>query len=486
MVKGKKDSGKESSEFDINKALNEDYEKDRKGRLKPLAEKVKSGYGKVTRGIPFFTPFFSWLGKWLFKFSKFGIVLIFLAFFIIFLIAGFNYLVVQEQGVVLAKHAEVAAKEKGGFLAGTFFENIYDLAFNPSENLYTAYSFESDIERKNKGDKDLGLRITQLDPVSQRYFVGQPIFLKGTIKAKPFEKEIHVKVDCDLEDYDGEVKISSSAPDSGEEGKFKIYKDFSQTFTVTCNFPEGIKISETELFSSKEVPIVSKEAEMKASYDFVTQASHNTYFLNKEEHDKLLSRGIDPFENFKVNDPQLRSDRTVKSKASPGPINLGIGTYSSQPFSRGKPYFFGVSLSNNPLYKGHLKKLKQLKVMLPPYLVVANEEGFGEGGTCDFYFSGNLNENGFKIYYLKEEKLREANIDCESKSIKEKLISYEECMNRYKSSFEYLCQFKVKEPIQEEVLRLDFIRAEADYIYETSKKTIVDIRRSPASEDLVA
>ncbi len=121
--------------------------------------------------------------------------------------------------------------------------------------------------------------------------------------------------------------------------------------------------------------------------------------------------------------------------------------------------------------------------MLPPNLVVAGETGFGGEGTCDFYYSGRYDKNGLKVYYLKEEKLKEVNIDCWEilkKPVFQGKMSFDECIN-LKESLNYLCQFKVIEPITEDILVLDFIRAKASYVYETDRKTVVDIFKTPLS-----
>lgn len=433
----------------------------------------------ITQEIPFFSWFFRKLGFLLSKLAKGIWIIIFFFLFVTFLVFLYNYYYVAGQGAVLAKHAATGVAETFsipvvGPLVATF-QKIY-----LGSELVTNYKFESDVE-KNKDNQDLGLKISELKQEGGDVFSNSPIFVRGTIKAQSFDRPIIADVECSLEDYDGRVKLN--LPVSEGEEKIKIYGDVPQTYNVGCYFEDGIDVSEeTERIATEKAPsIIAKNAKLSVIYDFVTKASHNTYFLRRELSNSFLARGEDPFKYYGIIDPQLKSDRTVRSKTTVGPINLGIGTYDSQPLSENTPYFLGVSLTNNIAFNGNLKKLKRLEIMLPPNMAVPGETEFEGEGTCDFYYTGSLDENGFKIYDLKTEKLDEVNKRCNLDDLKNRKITLDNCIKQLKSSFDYLCQFKIVEPIYGDSVYVDFIRAEADYVYETSRKTTINIIASPQS-----
>ena len=114
-------------------------------------------------------------------------------------------------------------------------------------------------------------------------------------------------------------------------------------------------------------------------------------------------------------------------------------------------------------------------------MAVPGESEFNGEGSCDFYYTGASDENGFKVYALKDEKLDDVNKRCNKDDLRNRKITLDDCIKQLKSSFNYLCQFKIIEPIYGDSIYVDFIRSEADYVYETSRKTVIDIIASPQS-----
>src|SRR3989338_4244771 len=254
----------------------------------------------------------------------------------------------------------------------------------------------------------------------------------------------------------------------------------------------GVKIAKVETTT----PRIYENQPMFVKYEFSSKATHNTYFLNKESADFLLSSGTDPFKYYGIKEPLLKSDRTVRSKATQGPLTLGIGTFDSQPFSENTPYYFGVSMQNNPDWLGNLKSIKSLKVSIPPNIILGSDseflreqisatpeqQGLVSTTGCDFVNSGSTDDNGFKIYTLSEQKLKEVNRPCDKKSLLNTLLTEEDCLDIYKNNLRFLCQFMVTEDIPSDNMYYDFIRADSSYVYETKKSVAVDVYQTPGEE----
>ena len=342
--------------------------------------------------------------------------------------------------------------------------------------------FESTVEQ-NEQNQDLGVKIAKVETTTPRIYENQPIFVKGEIKALALD-DITATVSCVLD----EEKVKAQLATASGSDTIKIFKNVPQTFTATCLFP-GITVEEGK-------QIISKKIDMFVNYEFSSKATHNTYFLNKESADFLLSSGADPFKYYGIKEPLLKSDRTVRSKATQGPLTLGIGTFDSQPFSENTPYYFGVSMQNNPDWLGNLKSIKSLKVSIPPNIILGSDseflreqisatpeqQGLVSTTGCDFVNSGSTDDNGFKIYTLSEQKLKEVNRPCDKKSLLNTLLTEEDCLDIYKNNLRFLCQFMVTEDIPADNMYYDFIRADSSYVYETKKSVAVDVYQTPGEE----
>lgn len=434
------------------------------------------GQPGIFDGIPVLTFLLSLIGRFLTRIFKGGWFIFGVILTIILVVGSYNYLVASQQAAVVAEHAKTAAEERVAPYLPKAVSEIYDIM----SGRFSSYAFESDIE-KNKDNQNLGLKIVDLKQEGGMVYSWQPIFISGTIKAQSLDRPLTADIRCSLKDYDGNIKLS--LPVSGGGNKIEVYKEIPQTYSVGCYFSDGVKVEEQSKLllvgETKVVPRIAKEAKMIIDYNFVTKASHNTYFLNWQLKNELLAREEDPFDYYGVKDSQLKKDRTVTSVATVGPVNLGVGTYDTQPFSEDIPYYFGVSLSNNANFNGYIKKLNSLEIRLPPNMIIAGETGFEEEDLCDFYPTGTLDENGFKIYALKDEKIKEIERRCSMEDVTERKIGFEDCISLYKSSFNYFCRFMINEPIIGDSIYIDFIRAEANYEYETSRKVAVDILATP-------
>lgn len=420
----------------------------------------------------------NWMRKAFTWIIKFILGLTIIALVVLGLIAGYNY---YQSGLGASQitHAEVAVQETGApVLAKLGLTTAYNAIFNPAA-LTPQYGFESDIEQ-SQSDPDLGVKITDLKQIGLPHY-GEPVELLAAIKAKSPEDNLKLVVNCKLGDGDIIPATVSSSQSSGNEAT--LFKDQLEVMQASCVFPKGIEPEKITLIKpgQRETPPVkaSKEAVVYAAFEFKTKASHTTYFMNSKELNAILQMGEEPFSLYKIKDPQLKSDRTIRSKTTSGPINLGIGTAVSQPFVESHTYSFGVSISNNIDWHGNMKKLETLNIEIPPFLYLEGESGFGEKqfvSTCAFDSTGQKSEDGFKIYTLKESLIAQTNRECGKETLESSTLTEQQCIDLFGKDKDttFWCSFKQPESPMGTGLQYDFIRAEAKYIYQTEKKTAVD------------
>ncbi len=353
--------------------------------------------------------------------------------------------------------------------------DVYQTVVSPETSLLS-YGFESDVE-ESQGNQDLGVRITKLEQID-KFFEGDDVIIYGTIIAESLKEPLTIKVYCSLENFQDGAKIPAKEISGvGAQGnEITLYPNSRQVLQAECVFPQGAT------FQGDSNNIISAQrANMYITYQFTTLASHTTYFLDKQELLSFQMQGEDPFQIYQVDDPQLNFDRTIKSKATPGPINVGIGTYQSQPFTQGIGYAFAVSMSNNPSYGGTLKKLEDVRVHIPGNVILESDPEYGADllEQCAFEFTGEINDNGFRIYEVKPGELDFINQDCKDLSIANAHFSEQQCINFLKGDVNLRCKFKATEV--PETLKYSFIRTEADYIYETQKSKAINIYRVVSS-----
>lgn len=328
-----------------------------------------------------------------------------------------------------------------GKVLGTFITGIQQ-----PQKLLTGVSWESQVEQ-NKENQDLGVRITKLASKSSTFRSKEPIEILGEVKASSLSEEATVSIKCSMEDYTGNIDITHSTE--------TIYKGQLQTFQPRCVFSDG---------AETDKDITSKKASMVASYSFATQAYMNAYTLNKVQKNIILSKNENPFSN--IQEPYLKSDNTMSSVTTYGPINLGIGLTQSQPLSEEEIYTFGITTTNND-FTGNLDKLEGITVQLPTDLELITER------NCDFISSGK--EQGLNTYILTDSAFERVNIDCSNKEVRGTLTEIG-CIEQYKNKQTFLCDLKVNQA-SDKTTYIGSIKAEAQYIYSTRRNLAVRITK---------
>ncbi|MEK6936559.1 MAG: hypothetical protein AABW58_00645 [Nanoarchaeota archaeon] len=172
---------------------------------------------------------------------------------------------------------------------------------------------------------------------------------------------------------------------SGElENSVYVFENQDKSVNVQCAFPSQ---------STGAIPIgdrqktIQEKITLSAVYeDFVVRSRLKVYTLESSVLRDLEKTGTNPFKEFKINDPLLSSDRSVRSEQlRAGPAVLSLTLLDAQPLTEGPTYLLGLDLTNDKLsWNGKITQLKSLKIFLP--------SGFSpaEGRCKEFTYENNL------------------------------------------------------------------------------------------------
>ncbi len=392
------------------------------------------------------------------------------------------------QGATAVAHVGVAAENTGAQKYAKYLPSVLaDALFNTNE----VYGFESEIDKSQI--QEVGIKDIRLQQLGRSEY-DQPIEVLGRFLASSPLQDLSLTVDCQLEE--GEKVPASVSATFAQGNVATIPKGTSEVITASCRFPQGISAKDSTFIANQapsfsnpvpttqEVPLqIPGKVNMFIRYEFASKASHKTYLLSKTTAAQLQRRDppVSAFDYYGVSDPQLnRQEWKIKSVATPGPLNLGIGTYASQPFVEEVPHPFAVSLSNNLVgWNGQLKKLESLDVLVPPYMRLETDADYAATqttSTCPFVYSGEGSE-GFRQYVLKDEVLARVNQECDKETLQSSKLTQSECEDLFSKEQDKLfaCNFKYSEPFNS--LKYDFIRAETKYLYETKEALVVTAYR---------
>jgi hypothetical protein len=222
-----------------------------------------------------------------------------------------------------------------------------------------------------------------------------------------------------------------------------------------------------------------------ATFEGYSIANYDVYLMERGEYERIsYDLGENPFNYYGISDSHLRPGNVMVSTTTPGPVNLAIGSSSSQPFVGGQSYnqenekyHFQVSLSSQD--RGNIKQVKKLTLKVPSEIILDEDRR-----TCDFQFSGEY-DGSYKIYSLTEHAFYNiVNRDCSMDKLEGTGITTHNCLKDFDTMGVNLqCFFEVPEYSSEwsPLVVTNFI-AEVEYVYEKEKKEFIIIRRSDNSE----
>ena len=356
--------------------------------------------------------------------------------------------------------------ETGGFLSGIKMQ--WNKLLNPS----TLNTHKSVVET-NENNKDLGVDIIKFESTrSSDHFEGDPIRGIAVVKAASLSDEDSlINIGCELENYYGETLVTPPSISYFGNG-------YPIQTSVGCSFPDGDKISLPKLRNSLEMKFIT-------TFEGYAIANYDVYLMERNEFERIsYSLGENPFNYYGISDPHLRPGNVMVSTTTPGPVNLAIGSSSSQPFVGGQginvgneKYHFQISLTSQD--KGTIKQVKKLTLKVP-YEIVLDEDR----RICDFQFTGEYDGN-YKVYSLTEHAFYNVvNRECDEDKLKGTGITEHNCLKDFDAMGVILqCFFEIPEYSSEwsPLVATNFI-AEVEYIYEKEKKEFIVVRRSENSE----
>lgn len=405
---------------------------------------------------------------------------IIVGFFIIVIPTIFNIGEAQAKTGIFQMAADklTTVSEKVGLVKVTeYITTKTRQAFLEPEKLMEE-SFESEIDESQ--DKEVGVKITKLEKIQKgQTLENTPIELMGTITASPLNEDLEVSAYCTMEGYKNENGELALIPANFKTAtnKVTIIKGFPETLLARCSFEKGAQIP--GFLGGEKTKIGSRKARMIVQYEFTSKALHKTYYMDSNEKALLLRTGKNPFQYYKVTEPLLQSDNRVRSKVSKGPVNLGIGTYESQPFAEDEEHLFGVSVKNNLGWFGNLQKINYLELRVPQEISLEGDIDFQTlTSSCAFEDTGNIDEENNKIYRLKNEFLAKVNKDCSEKALKGTIMKQEECINTFKNNLVYTCSSKLIESPGEGIKYYP-IKAIINYIYQIEEPIQITIYPKP-------
>jgi hypothetical protein len=396
---------------------------------------------------------------------------------ILFIIGGigvFSYIAyVQISSGNAEIYTDKAFNNVGETIDAWGFWNQFKSQWNKLTNPTSLNTHKSVVEA-NEDNVELGVDIMTFEAnKNSDYFEGEVIRSTAVVRAAGLSgEESLIDVDCELQNYYGEVLVTPEIipyPGNGNP----IQK------SVGCSFLDSDKLSLSKLKNSLELKFT-------ASFEGYAIANYDVYLMNGWEFNKIVyDLGKDPFNYYGISDSHLRFGNVMVSTTTPGPVNLAIGTSTSQPFVGGsefdqdnEKYYFQVSLTSQD--RGKIKKVESLTLKVPSEIALDEDRR-----TCDFQFSGEY-DGAYKVYKLTDHAYYNVvNKDCSAESLDGTGITEHNCLKDFDTTGVILqCFFEIPEYSSEwgPMVATNFI-AETQFIYEKEKKEYIVVRRSESSID---
>tara|TARA_Y100000310_G_scaffold324156_1_gene385665 strand:- start:4190 stop:5665 length:1476 start_codon:yes stop_codon:yes gene_type:complete len=361
---------------------------------------------------------------------------------------------------------------------GTPFTNIksslYEIGStaysSPREALEDIGKFRNPYVSEQKIIKNKGVIIKSFE-ASNKYYENEKVTVRGVIEVKNVESRLDLVISCDTKDkktdsitalQEVSIRINSafSNTKSDKTGEIKVTVPPSQNqpriLQVTCVY-DGFKIDDPK----KER--TGKNINLNVVYRVTTSSVLPFYLVDKQE----IAQEVNLFKQYGLHDDLVKQG-----------ILRGEGTIKAEPRGAGVPIFVSVNLLDgipqpvtvgeittikarlfNTLYdkqvwRGELKKLNLLQITLPDNFKF-NEQG------CKNFVGGNLKSTLIS-------NVNEAYCDS-STTNKDKCIGS-------KDDIKFDCEIQVPSTLQNDKgLEKHLIIANADYLYEVSKKGSVEI-----------
>ncbi len=226
-----------------------------------------------------------------------------------------------------------------------------------------------------------------------------------------------------------------------------ILKNQDKNFNVLCEFPPKDTGDLNFGDNINREKILNQKITLKANYkNFVVNSRLKVYVLDEKTYSDLEQDNINPFNHFKINDPLISSDKSVRSEQlRKGPIILSLNILDEQPLTESRTYILGIQLLNDKLsWNGKLSKLSNLKLIFPENFNVDLED-------CSNFKNDPIKKGVFDLNNPLDKGL---------------------------DKLELFCGFSIDSLGDEESLTFSLINAEAQFNYEFEAYTTATISPS--------
>ncbi len=402
---------------------------------------------------------FGYVVKGIFGLILIGIIV--LIGFIIFNLARSGQLGVYTKDVVVNVDNSIDSQGLFGW-----FKTQWEWIKDPAK----MRTYRSVVEA-NEENENLGVKIVSFEVPNEKVFEGDPIVGVAVVQAASIsDNTSRVKFDCELEDYNGDYTVK---PDYFEYPGNGIVKRVN----VMCDFDSS------NLYLPNKIN--AKQIKFKNIFESKTLASYDVYIMKKDKYEFInYELGKNVFDYYGISDPLLSGDGVMRSVTTAGPVNLAIGTETSQPFvyspEDGMEYYIQVDIT--PQWRGDIKYVKDLRLKVPEEIELVEDPR-----TCDFEFSGEY-DGGYKVYHLTPYAMEhKVNVDCSQERLDEVGLSEESCVRYFRSGgIQTQCWFKVPSYPEDwsDIVRTSFV-AELDYVFESTTSRFVQIYKKEGAKDNV-
>ena len=346
------------------------------------------------------------------------------------------------------------------------------------------YGFEGDVEQSYTEER--GVKITEMwsDSSDNRFAEGNPVSIYASVEAHAY-KPMSIEFNCRYANGLGKGKdivVPAIVSHYSAQGtnRIQLAEKEENLFPVKCAFPAGVfKLTQREGLSEilwKEREIEAKKVNLEVIYNYPSLAYAKYYTINPVELEKARILKKDPLADSGINDPHINSQGIARSIADESPMLLSIMTHSKQPLTTETPYTFTISLENN-LFKwnGEMVALSGIDVAVSPAISVGGMQSdiiqASSESACDFEDSGTFNEDGFRVYRLKNSILSSINKQCSNTNFKsENYAGWQKTCN----SLRFNCDFIIPE-VSGDGINTDFMRVDAGYYYMTKQNMQINI-----------
>lgn len=296
--------------------------------------------------------------------------------------------------------------------------------------------------------------------------------IRSVVISEGIDKDTNVNINCKLQGYNTNGKVTYESQDtqepSSESGLFTIYANSQGSYSIGCNFPEGINPT------NEDTQVGSRIVSMSVYYDSDAESIWRPYILHSSIFKQMIAQKIDPG-SYMTKDPSYDMSNGLYGMATTHSYesseSITIKSDDSMPFQEGKSYNIIIGLKSDNAFLGSLKELKQL------YLTVPNTvELLTSSSNCNFEKS-NSDKDGNNVYKLKQSFIDNINKACTKESLRSSTLSIETCKSTYLSDIQAYCRMTIQINDIKNIPSFLSFKANAQYIYELNKNAVLTFRK---------